>query len=201
MTWISGIVAIVIGLVMCFYGYRLFRIWLAVAGFIGGAYLGEYLGRTYATGAAWPVALAIMIGLLFALLAYFLYRLGVVLTGAILGAALVNLLLFTWSGMEAGWPILVGAILGAVLASIFIKPYIIVGSSFNGAYLAVLGAYSIIAMKDMTQERLFTQSAGLPWYVLLGVLVLTLLGIIAQFGLNKGRELGDMAKKKPPSGE
>ncbi len=201
MTWAAGIFAILAGLVMCFYGYRLFRIWLAVAGFIGGAYLGEYLGRTYFADAVWPVVLAIAIGLLFALLAYFLYRLGVVLTGAILGAALVNLLLSTWSGVEAGWPVLIGAILGAVLASIFIKPYIIVGSSFNGAYLAVLGAYSIIVMKDLTQENLLGQGAGLPWYVILGVFVLTLLGILTQFGLNKGRELGDMAKKKPPSGE
>ena len=199
MTWASGIIAILAGLVMCFYGYRLFRVWLAVTGFIGGAYLGDYLGKAYFTGEIWPVALAIAIGLLFALLAYFLYRLGVVLTGAILGAALMNLLLFTLSGVDAGWPMVAGAILGAILAGIFIKPYIIIGSSFNGAYFAALGAYSLILMKDMTQENLFGQS--LPWYVLLGVLALTVLGIAAQFGLNKGREFGDMVKKKPPSGE
>jgi hypothetical protein len=197
MTWVAGILAIIAGLVMCFCGYRLFRIWLAVAGFIGGAYLGESLGKAYFAGASWPLALAIAIGLLFALLSYFLYRLGVVLTGAVLGAALVNLLLAAWSGLDAGWPILVGAVLGAILAGIFLKPYIIVGSSFNGAYLAVLGAYSIIVMKDMSRESLLSPGSGMPWYVLLGVLVLTLLGIFAQFGLNKGREPGGMAKKKP----
>lgn len=201
MTWAAGIVAIIIGLVMCFFGYRLFRIWLAVAGFISGAYLGESLGKAYLSGAVWPVVLAIAIGLLFALLAYFLYRLGVIITGAVLGAALINLLLAAWSGFEAGWPLVVGAVLGAILASVFIKPYIIVGSSFNGAYLAVLGVYSIIMMKDLTQENLLNPGIGLPWYVLFGILALTLFGVIAQFGLNKGRELGDMAKKKPPSGE
>ncbi len=199
MTWASGIIAILAGLVMCFYGYRLFRVWLAVTGFIGGAYLGDYLGKAYFEGAIWPVVLAIAVGLLFALLAYALYRLGVVLTGAILGAALVNMLMFTSTGIEAGWPLAVGAILGAILAGVFIKPYIIIGSSLNGAYFTVLGAYSLILMRDMTQENLFGQS--LPWYVLLAALVLAFFGIIAQFGLNKGREIGDMVKKKPPSGE
>ncbi|HWR22385.1 MAG TPA: DUF4203 domain-containing protein [Feifaniaceae bacterium] len=194
MTWVAGVIAILAGLVMCFYGYRLFRVWLAVTGFIGGVYLGNYLGETYFTGEVWPVALAIGLGLLFALLAYFLYRLGAVLTGALLGAALVNALAGTPGGAYAGWPIAVGAILGAILAGMFLKPYLIIGSSLNGAYFSALGAYSLVVMEDMTQD-LFKQD--LPWYVLLCVLVLAAFGVIAQFRLNKGREIGDMVRKKP----
>ena len=200
MTWIAGVIAILIGLVACFYGYRMFRVWLAVAGFIGGAYFGESLGRMALPGDVWPVILAIALGLVFALIAYFVYRLGVILTGAVLGAALVNLLFVSWSGIPAAWPVVIGAVLGAILASIFIKPYIIIGSSFNGAYLAVIGIYSIAVVRDLSKAQLLAPG-GLPWYVLVGIFILTALGIMVQFGINKGRELGDIGKKKPPSGE
>jgi len=188
MVWVVGIAAIAIGIAMCFFGYRLFRIWLAAASLLAGAYLGDMIGKNYLGGGAWPVILAVLIGVLFAAGAYFVYRLGVVLTGAVLGAIAASLLVSIFTPPQA-IPLLIGAAVGAVLASIFIKPYIIVGSAFNGAYFAGAGAQTLFAMQTLPIGTLFSPVGTLPWYILLGVLALTVIGAIAQFRVNRGRPL------------
>lgn len=188
MLWVVGGLLILIGVAMCFFGYRLFRIWLTVAGLFAGAAAGAYIGAAYLGGGAWPVILAIVLGLLFAAGAYFVYRLGVILTGAALGAALAGLVTSVF-GPIAVLALLIGAVVGATLSSIFLKPYIIVGSAFNGAYFMGVGLQTLLTMQTAAVDKLLSPMTSLPWYILIAVLALTVLGAIVQFRANKGREL------------
>ena len=196
MTWVSGLIGFVIGIAICFLGYRLFRFWLAAAGLVAGAFAGYYIGQQLFTGDVWIVVSAIVVGLVFGGLAYFLFRVGAILTGAVLGAALANLLLTATGVLPEYWMLLIGAVLGGVLAGIFLKPYIIIGSAFNGAYLAVTGIYAVALMKDFIQDGMYMPGGALPWYVFAGVLAFTVIGAGVQFRANAGREIGDMENKQ-----
>lgn len=189
MIWMS-IIAIAIGLLACFWGYRLFRAWLAVAGLLLGAALGYYLGGRFFTGEMWPVIAAIALGIAFACLAYFLFKLGAVVIGAYLGALLFALLLAAFKVQPAWWAYVIGAVLGGLLAGCFLKTFIIIGSSFQGGYLAAVGLYSAISAKNY----LFAQDwpmhhLSFPWYIYCGILLLTVIGAAVQFRQNKGRKM------------
>lgn len=191
MVWFVGLAAVVIGIAVCFWGYKLFRFFLGVAGLLAGAGIGYYLGQRLLPGETWPVVAAIVLGIALAVFAYSLFKAGAIITGAFLGAVLLSLILGAMHVQTVWWVYLIGAVAGAVLAAIFLKPYIIIGSAFNGAYLAVMGAYSLILMKDLvTQKNLWSIDPSYPWYIYAGILALTVLGAAVQFGVCKGRIKG-----------
>lgn len=191
MVWISGIIVILIGIAMLFWGYRLFRVWLAVAGFLLGAALGYMLGGQLLPGDVWPIVLAVALGVVFALLAYFMYMVGVILTGAFLGALLSALVFGLFNVGPTWWVYLIGAIPGGILAGVLVRPYLIIASSFYGAYLIMTGIYGFILGKEVfnLQQGMLAPLMDLPWYVYAGILVLTIIGAVFQFRTNKGREL------------
>lgn len=174
-----AIVAILIGILMCVFGYRLFRVWLSVAGLLMGAYLGYYLGGLLG-GDVWPIVAAVVVGVLLAIVSYWLYKVGAVLVGALLGASLV-LVVASNLGIDAlWWPALIGAAVGALVAGLFIKEFIIVGSSLNGATMLTVGVYALITGKDYMAEQ-SRELLAFPWYILAIVAVVTVIAAIVQF--------------------
>ena len=72
------------------------------------------------------------------------YYLGVALLGAALGALLVNL---GWSqvGNEPHWVVVSGAAVAGAFAALAVRRYvIIVGTSFGGAWTALVGAFALL---------------------------------------------------------
>ncbi len=202
MVWVSGIIVILIGLAMLFWGYRLFRVWLAVAGFLLGAALGYWIGLQLLPGEVWPIVLAAGVGIVLALLAWFLYMVGVVLTGAFLGA-LLSALIFGLFGVAPSWWVwLIGAIPGGIIAGVLSRPYLIIASSFQGACMVVFGVYSMTVHYEFykMQPGLPVPLLDLPWYIYVGILVLTIVGAIVQFRTNKGRQLPKQSGNKPAAG-
>ncbi len=113
------------------------------------------------------------------------------IVGAILGAMLLSMIMSAAHTQVVWWMYLIGAVAGAVLASIFLKPFIILGSAFSGAYFAVTGAYSLILMKEMIfKEHIWLTGSSYPWYVFAAILLLTVLCAAVQFGLGKGHVRG-----------
>ncbi|MBE0601087.1 MAG: DUF4203 domain-containing protein [Firmicutes bacterium] len=176
---VIAIVAIVIGLLMCFFGYRLFKAWLAVAGLFIGAYLGYYLGRQIG-GDVWPIVIALALGILLAVVAYWLYKLGAVLIGALLGAGLVLVVTNSLGIDPYWWTAAIGAALGALIAGLFIKEFIILGSSLNGATMLTVGVYALITGKDYIAEQ-SKELLNFPCYILVIVAVVTIVAAIGQF--------------------
>ena len=182
---VVNIIAIVIGIIACLFGYKIFRIWLALAGLVLGAALGYYLGGLIGEQ-IWPIVCAIAVGLLLCALSYFLYRVGAILIGALLGAVFTSVILSALSVTALPWMILVGAVVVAIIAGIFLKQFIIIGSSFQGAYMIVVGAYALIT--GMTSYVGFSSTMNaveLPWYVLAIVTVVGICAVVIQNRIEK----------------
>jgi hypothetical protein len=92
-----ALIAVAIGLVACFFGYRLFRAVLPVFGFVVGAIVGAqavfliFNEGIFAT--LLSIVAAVVVGIVFGLLAYFWWALGIVLAVGGMGFAIGNALL------------------------------------------------------------------------------------------------------------
>jgi len=192
---LAGLLQIVVGLAVTFYGFRLFRALLALAGFLIGASFGLSLGSG-ATVPATAWLLAVALGLAGALLLWALFRVGALLAGAALGVAVAG-------GVAASLPatanaqwdwllLLVGLVLGAVVAWRLQRPLIIVATALVGAWGALVGLAMLlgrVAPAQAVPAALGTDvwTLGLPhawkgvgglW--LLGTLALAILGTAFQ---------------------
>ena len=139
---VVAIILLVGGLLVCFLGYRLLWIVLGVYGFVfGGILANSFLGGV----GTWQTVFGVFGGgLLGALALLGAYYLGVALLGAALGALLVNL---GWSqvGNEPHWLVVSGAAVAGAFAALAVRRYvIIVGTSFGGAWTALVGAFALL---------------------------------------------------------
>src|SRR5580700_4408106 len=92
----AAIALVVGGAVACFAGYRLFRVVLAIDGFIAGAWLASSM---MGSGNAAGMLLAALVGgIIGAVVLFFAYFVGIALVGAGLGAFIAHL---AWSQASA----------------------------------------------------------------------------------------------------
>ena len=181
---VINIIAIVIGIIACLFGYKAVRIWLTIVGLFLGAALGYYLGGLVG-GEIWPIVGAVIVGIAVSLLSYFLYRIGAILIGALLGAVLVSVVLSALSITALPWMILVGAVVVAIIAGVFLKQFIIIGSSFQGAYMIVAGAYALITGMSYVGFDTAMKAVELPLYLYAIIVVLGILAVILQNKIEK----------------
>jgi hypothetical protein len=130
------------GALSCFAGYRLFKLTLAIYGFIFGAMIASSaMGASNTTG---MIVAAVAGGLVGALVLVFAYFIGIALAGAGLGALVAH---GVWGYVRPGDPpaaaIIVLAILGAIGAMLLQRYVIVVATSFAGAWTLILGAMAI----------------------------------------------------------
>ncbi len=178
--WIPGLLIVLLGLIITFFGYRLLKFTLIISGFGLGAYLGWFLGtRTGAAG--WLVAVAgIVLGIGGALLTVWLFRLSVFLLGAIAGALLTTI--FSWgSGWQHLLVVIAGALIGGVLAVLIQRPVLSFLTAFVGSWWVVAGFFSLFGR---TRLRL-ADGAEMPLIAILW-LGLGVLGFLVQL-LRTGR--------------
>ena len=97
MDLIVALIAIAVGLVACFFGYRLFRAVLPIFGFVVGAIVGaQAVFLIFDEGifvTLLSIIAAVAVGVVFGLLAYFWWALGVVLAVGGMGFAIGSALL------------------------------------------------------------------------------------------------------------
>src|SRR4029077_5874321 len=120
----AALVLVLAGAVACFAGYRLFRIVLAVFGFLLGAMLvSSLMGISNTAG---MVIAALVGGLVGAAILLFAYFLGIALVGAGVGALIAH---FGWAFIGSGNPPVLAvigfAILGAV-GAMFVQRHVII---------------------------------------------------------------------------
>lgn len=147
---------VILAAIPCFFGYRLYRIFIAVSGFITGALIGGLLGLLTSGG---EPGLAIIVGLLFgvlgAFLAYRLYKLGVFLTcfstGALLGFCIG--LLTKQVGFGIVLALICGILLG-VLGVKLTKPVIVISTGFGGGICMGI-AFSLIVKANTAVGVIF----------------------------------------------
>jgi len=207
-----SIAAIIFGLLWVFFGYRLIKFVLFMAGFVLFFFIAFQLQSAYAPfaseGRLWlqytlSAVAAIVGGFLFVVLR----KLGYFLFGMVLGMALGLLILsatplgslINSSNFGSVSPSLVsllsvlgvGLIVGIVTV-IFSRVILIIGTSFNGAYLVgstVDGMWLHTSLSDILSNILNMSSTGfafdisnwIPYALLGGIVALAIIGMIVQF--------------------
>ena len=201
----AALVLLLGGTVSCFFGYRLFRIVLAIFGFVIGALIwSSFLPMSSGT---WTMlAVALVGGLLGAGVLLAAYFVGVALVGAGLGAVAANLL-FSATGQDPHFLVLVlMTLLGAAAAMYLQRYFIIVGTAFGGAWTLIVGAAALFgdrtalaaaAANDVWVAYPLNPAPGRGW-VKLAWIVLGLIGATVQSGWTGG-ERGRVIRRKKKS--
>jgi hypothetical protein len=198
----AAIVLLLGGTVACFFGYRMFRLVLAIAGFILGAAIASSVFGASDTG---PMVIAATVGgLVGAGILVAAYFVGVALFGAGLGVLVVNLA-FSASGRESHFLVIVfGAVAGAVISMYLQRYVIIISTGFGGAWTMIVGAMALIgdraakaavATNDVWVFYPLNPAPDRKWLPIAWV-VLSLIGTGVQLGFTGG-EKGRVGRKKP----
>ena len=198
----AAIVLLLGGIVSCFFGYRMFRLVLAIFGFILGALAASSVFG--ASDTTWMLIAAAVGGLVGAGILIAAYFVGVALVGAGLGALVANLL-FSATGSEPHFlGIAFCAVAGAAGAMYLQRYFIIVGTAFGGAWTIIVGAMALIgdsaamaaaAAGDVWVAYPLDPAPGRRWVPILWI-VLGLIGTGVQLGWTGG-EGGRVVRRRP----
>jgi hypothetical protein len=187
-TLLIAIIFIGFGLLNCFFGYRIFRILLAVYGFVLGAFVGIAVAGTVAPDQTlWLVVGAIAGGVIGAVLMAILYFVGVFVLGALAGALLANTIGTVVGITMPTLVVIIVAIVVGVIALIAQRAVLILLTAFGGAWGAVAGCVLLFNGQTLPALGTFARSttveqAGLPTLVILIVwLILGIAGVAVQF--------------------
>jgi hypothetical protein len=174
-----GVVAILIGLVCCFYGYPLFRIFLILSGLIYGYVLGQAWVPASHPGLSLVIAFIAAVAL--GMLAYPLWSIGVFVVGGALGCMILVSMGIALNVSQIVLVVL-GVIGAAALGLLFYHVrdlFVMLITAFNGAAMVVFGlGWNIPALA-------FGRQANLPDLVIM--VVLGAFGFAAQHGMFKDR--------------
>ena len=199
--WFS-IAALVWGLLDCFFGYRVFKITVALFGAMAGALLAQAGARAAGLGNGGELAALAVGALLGAGLAFLLYLVGVFVAGFGFGAVLAMLLLAHFDRMVALLGAVVVGVVGGVAAVKLQRVIIILATALTGSFRAVLALMYFTSQLDwafyLRQPQQLPAVIDANAWVLPAVLVLAAVGTIAQFevGGGKGGKGGGGDKKK-----
>lgn len=191
--WIS-VAAIAWGVLDCFFGYRVFKVTLALVGGLVGAVAAHAAATAMGLGAGGATACLIAGGLIGALLAFLLYIGAVFVAGFGFGVTLGILLLSHFHQMVA---LLTGCVLGIIGGFLAVKVQrvlITLSTALLGAFRAVLAAAYFTNAIDWVYY--FRQPDQLPAlidsnaWMFPSILALATVGVIAQL------EIGGPGGKK-----
>ena len=197
----AAVVLLVGGVVACFFGYRLFRIVLAIFGFILGALAASSIFGASDTGPM--IGAAVVGGLLGAGILFAAYFVGVALVGAGLGAVAAHLLLAAGDRDPNVLAVVFMAVVGAAASMYLQRYFIIVGTGFAGAWTLIVGAMAFIgdqsalaaaASGDVWVPYLMDPSPDQEWLPI-AWLVLGGVGTCVQLGITGG-EKGRVVRRK-----
>jgi hypothetical protein len=185
----AGLFLFLGGAVSCFAGYRLFKLVLAIYGFILGAGLASSpMGVSNTVGMA---IAALAGGIVGALILVFAYFIGIALVGAGLGALVLH---FGWGYVRAGDPpalaVIVMALVGAIGAMVLQRYVIVVATAFGGAWTMILGGLAIagdrLAARPAPNQSvwiLYSTAASSARWVPIAWIALGVVGAAVQLGL------------------
>lgn len=175
-----GIIAILVGLVSCFYGYPLFRILLILAGLLGGYIFGQYLLQT---GNPWlSLGVGAVSAVIMAVLAYPLWSVSFTIAGALLGFAILGEIGIAISASK-GVTILLGMLGAVFFGAMFyhLKDFfVILTTAIKGAAEVAFGLCWIIPGLEF-------RPGEASWATVAIIMLLGAAGSAVQYGMFKGR--------------
>jgi hypothetical protein len=195
--WFS-VAAIVWGLLDCFFGYRVFKLTIALLGAVAGALLAQAGAQAAGLGSGGELAALLVGALLGAGLAFLAYIAAVFVAGFGFGATLAILLLSHFHHMVAVLGALVVGVIGGIAAVKLQRVIIVLATALMGSFRAIFALMFFTNQLDWLYY--FRQPQQIPAvidtnpWVFPAVLVLAAVGAIAQFEVGGGK--GGGAKKK-----
>lgn len=130
------------GVLACFFGYRTFKVVLAVFGFIIGALAAS---SVFGASDTTPMLLAALVGGIaggaLLLAAYFV---GVALVGAGIGALAANVVWTRIEGDPHPFVVILCSVAGALLATWLQRYVIVLGTAFGGAWTVLVGGLAVM---------------------------------------------------------
>ena len=200
----AALVLVAGGIVSCFFGYRLFRIVLAIFGFILGALAAS---SVFGVSDTTPMIVAALVGgLVGAGILFAAYFVGVALIGAGLGATMANLF-FSASNRDPHYLAVIFCGIAGATASMYLQRYfIIVGTAFGGAWTLIVGVMALIgdrtamaaaAAGDVWVAYPLNPAPGQRWVPYVWLL-LSVVGAGVQLGYTGG-EKGRVGRRKKKS--
>ena len=189
------------GLVVCFFGRKLFRTSLAIVGFVVGA---SAASSVFGLSDRMPMLVAgVLGGLLGAFILYTAYYIGVALVGAAFGAVACNLAFSALHREPPVFAVVLFAVAGAVMSTYLQRYFVIVGSGIVGALMMIHGAIGLAGKEFGVSPASggvwvvvpFDPAPGQRWVPIVWG-VLTLVGIAVQLGWTGG-EKGRVGRGKP----
>ncbi|CAM3558684.1 DUF4203 domain-containing protein [Occultella aeris] len=206
---VVGVLALVIGLLLCFRGSGAMRVLLALWGAFIGFGLGAVLVAALAdqgylaTAAGWIAA--IVLAVVFAALAYFFFAIAIVLAFASMGFV-VGQTIASALGVSQPWLLVVVGLVGGIVLGLLAiatnlpELVLIVVSALAGAGVAVAGLlllFNALDLNTLTDAELRIGDQPL-WYV--GQIVLAVIGIVVQLRYARRRRLGSVRQSWAATG-
>lgn len=195
-----SLIAMVVGLAICFNGYKWFLILLPIWGFFWGFAIGaQTLQAVFGIGFLATVTswvLGFVVGAVFAMASYLFYLVAVALMAGSLGYAL-GLGIMGLIGFDFGlitW--LVGIVLAVIVAGVTIyfnlyKYVIIVTTAIGGAgtiVITLMFGYGGLTLAQFAENPIRVALQGSPLWTIFFV-VLAVLGIASQLATSRAFEL------------
>ena len=142
---VSPILLLFAGFVVCFFGYRLLRLTLGLAGFGVGLALGiAVAGLIHGHSHVFTIVIGIVCGILGAVLASLLYKVGVFLLGAGAGVLVATIIVTATSWHYPMLAHLIAAIVGGILTLVLERPLVSVLAALAGSWGIVFGAFRLV---------------------------------------------------------
>jgi len=183
---IVAVIFLVLGIIFCFYGYKIFKITLGLTGFFAGAFMGMAGANYLAQGETISLLIGgVTGGAIGAILAVTLYMLGVFFIGALGGVLLVSVYFGIIGNESSGFVMAMAAIGGGVAGLVLQKAVLIFFTAFLGSWNIVVGTVSIF-YKTINPLNIFTGAAMSEAKVYFTIIWFWIgLGIVGVFVQNK----------------
>jgi len=183
------------GALACLAGYRLFRVVLAIYGFILGAMLASSM--VAASNTAGMIAAAVVGGLIGAVVLMLAYLVGIALVGAGLGALVAHFAAqYVGPGDPAPMMLIALAVVGAIAAMLLQKYVIVAATAFGGAWTIIVGLFALAGDRRAARAAAgddvwilypMNPAPGQRWVPIVWILV-GLVGMAVQLGFTARRQ-------------
>lgn len=164
---LTGIAAVVAGIFVCLFGYRLLRVTTAIAGIAAGSAVGMALATELLhCSVSVKIALTAAAGLTGLLLALLLFRVGLFILGAGAGVLLTRMWQAGIGHSIPAWAYLAAGSATGLLVLFLQRALLILLTAFSGAGMTVAGAFQLLSRHQLPVPLM---PLSLAAWILLGI--------------------------------
>lgn len=180
--YVALVASIVLGVLQCFMGYRIFKVLLGVFGFGFASSMAYTIAITSVREVAPSVGIAVVVGCVGAVLAVALYFIGIFLMGAFFAGGALYLISLSAGAQIENAVIIVIAVIGGIVAIALKKLVIILSTAFGGAWQIIWGVGYFVPQVRVSNLEYMIQRMDED-LIVIGIcwLILGIAGIVVQY--------------------